>query len=43
MGTLDELTNKELEDAIYEAIHEMHDARYLKKLMNERKRRNLEQ
>lgn len=43
MGNLKELTDKELEQYIYEAIHEMQNSRYLKKLLAERKRRNLEQ
>lgn len=43
MGNLKELTDKELEQYIYEAIHEMQNKRYLKKLLAERKRRNLEQ
>ena len=40
---LTQLTDKELEKYIYEAIHEMQNKRYLKKLLAERKRRNLEQ
>ena len=43
MGNLKELTDKELEQYIYEAIHEMQNSRYFKKLLAERKRRNLEQ
>lgn len=38
-----QLTDKELEQYIYEAIHEMQNKRYLKKLLAERKRRNLEE
>lgn len=40
---LTQLTDKELEQYIYEAIHEMQNNRYLKKLLAERKRRDLEQ
>lgn len=40
---MEELTNKELEQKIYEAINEMIDSRYYKKLLNERKRRSLEE
>lgn len=36
-----ELTNAELELAIYEAIHEMQDKKYRERLLKERERRNL--
>ena len=42
MGTLEQLTDAELEQAIYEAINEMTDSRYREKLLAERKRRNQE-
>lgn len=37
------LTNIELEMLIYEARNEMNDSRFYKKLLDERKRRNLEE
>ena len=40
---LTQITDKELEQMIYEAINEMIDSRFYKKLLAERKRRNLEQ
>lgn len=35
-----DLTDKELEQAIYENINETHDKRQLKRLINERNRRS---
>lgn len=43
MNELQTLTNKELEQKIYEAINEMTNSKYYKKLLAERKRRNLEE
>jgi hypothetical protein len=43
MTDLKQITDKELEQKIYEAINEMIDSRYYKKLLAERKRRNLEE
>lgn len=43
MIDLKQITDKELEQKIYEAINEMIDSRFYKKLLAERKRRNLEQ
>lgn len=43
MTDLKQITDKELEQMIYEAINEMIDSRFYKKLLAERKRRNLEQ
>lgn len=37
------LTDKELQNLIYEYTHEIHDKRFMKKLQNELKRRNLEE
>ena len=37
------LTNIELEMLIYEARNEFNDSRFYKKLLDERKRRNLEE
>lgn len=38
-----ELLNKEQEQMIYEAVNEMIDSRFYKKLLAERKRRSLEE
>lgn len=43
MSELKSLLDKELEQKIYEATHEMQDSRYRKRLLAERKRRNLEE
>lgn len=40
---LKEVSNNVLEIMIYEAIHEMNDREYLKKLLDERKRRSLDE
>lgn len=37
---LKEISNKVLEAMIYEAIHDMNDRKYLKKLIDERNRRS---
>ena len=37
------LSDKELEQLIYEYTHEIHDRRFRERLLEERKRRNLEQ
>lgn len=38
-----QITNEELEQTIYEAVHEMNDHKYLTELLNERNRRSLEE
>lgn len=43
MTDLKQLTNQELEQKIYEAVNEMIDSKFYKKLLDERQRRNLEQ
>ena len=43
MGVLEQLTNAELELLIYEFQEEKRDPRMLKKILEERKRRSLEE
>lgn len=43
MGHLKDMTDKELQDLLYELTHERTDARLRKKVLEEMKRRNLYQ
>jgi uncharacterized phage-associated protein len=43
MGNLKELTDKELEQLLYEYTHEIYDKRFREKLINEKIRRWKEQ